>query len=427
MLIKLKKWLYFFVAGYFRFWARFVLERWQPRIVVITGSNGKTTTLHLVESQLGDKAIYSHHANSAFGIPFHILGLERKTLKKSEWLSLVLKAPFQTARKLPEEKLYIVEADCDRPREGRFLAELLRPSVVLWVSSGRSHSMNYDRMVGKGSFINVEEAIAYEFGHFIKHAQDLVILNADINHMAAQVSRASAPVKELHRSEILDSYEIKGNGTTVLKTKKGNVYTLPALLPEEAFYSVAMTHMLTKYLKEPFDAKFKNYQQPPSRSTILEAKNGAKLFDSTYNSDFFSMKAALNLFGHYPAKHKWAVISDMVEQGEGEKLEHQRIAELLAEQKFDRIILMGPRVMRYTKPALKKLVSDKTTIVAFEKPKKVLDYLEQELTGKEAVFFKGARFLEGVIKNLLKNPEDEAKLCRREAIWQTRREKWGVG
>ena len=59
MIASLKKRLYFFVAGYFRFWARFVLERWQPRIVVVTGSNGKTTLLHLIESQLGEKAIFT--------------------------------------------------------------------------------------------------------------------------------------------------------------------------------------------------------------------------------------------------------------------------------------------------------------------------------------------------------------------------------
>jgi UDP-N-acetylmuramyl pentapeptide synthase len=75
MVHTLKKKLYFVVANYFRFFARIVLERWQPQVIVVTGSNGKTTLLHLIESQLKDQAIYSHKANSAFGVPFHILGI----------------------------------------------------------------------------------------------------------------------------------------------------------------------------------------------------------------------------------------------------------------------------------------------------------------------------------------------------------------
>ena len=70
MLSRLKRLLYFPIASYFRFFAVLRLRRWNPRIVVVTGSNGKTTLLHMLEAQLGAKARYSHHANSSFGIPF---------------------------------------------------------------------------------------------------------------------------------------------------------------------------------------------------------------------------------------------------------------------------------------------------------------------------------------------------------------------
>src|SRR5579872_5969651 len=103
MLHKLKRRLYFMVAAYFAFWARFVLRRWRPRIVVITGSSGKTTVLHLVEAQLGERAVYSHHANSAIGIPFHILGMQPNVLSRAEWPKRVLLAPFHAWRRLPPQ------------------------------------------------------------------------------------------------------------------------------------------------------------------------------------------------------------------------------------------------------------------------------------------------------------------------------------
>jgi UDP-N-acetylmuramyl pentapeptide synthase len=81
----LKKQAYFFVAYYFAYCASFALKRWKPTVIVVTGSSGKTTLLHLLEAQLKGKALFSHKANSAFGIPFNILGLERSTYRLSEW------------------------------------------------------------------------------------------------------------------------------------------------------------------------------------------------------------------------------------------------------------------------------------------------------------------------------------------------------
>ena len=95
----LKKKLYFTVAFYFRIFAKIQLRIWKPRIVVVTGSSGKTTLLHLIESQLGEKARYSHHANSMFGIAFDILGLKREKLVVTEWIYLVLAAPFRAFKK----------------------------------------------------------------------------------------------------------------------------------------------------------------------------------------------------------------------------------------------------------------------------------------------------------------------------------------
>ena len=105
MIHTLKKKLYFVIANYFRFFARIVLERWQPQVIVVTGSNGKTTLIHLSESQLKDQAIYSHNANSAFGVPFHILGHESKTLDKTAWVGLVLRATWLAFSKVPEQDI----------------------------------------------------------------------------------------------------------------------------------------------------------------------------------------------------------------------------------------------------------------------------------------------------------------------------------
>src|SRR6266550_454179 len=105
---EVKKILYFPLAWYFRFFASVRLKRWDPKIVIATGSSGKTTLLHLLESQVGDKAKYSHHANSIYGIPFDILDLHRESFQTIEWVGLILRAPIAAFKKPPVEKIYIV-------------------------------------------------------------------------------------------------------------------------------------------------------------------------------------------------------------------------------------------------------------------------------------------------------------------------------
>ena len=73
---KLKKRFYFVAAKYFRHFADKAFRRWNPRVIAITGSAGKTTMMTMVEHEIGKLAHYSHDANSAFGIPFDILGLK---------------------------------------------------------------------------------------------------------------------------------------------------------------------------------------------------------------------------------------------------------------------------------------------------------------------------------------------------------------
>ena len=49
---KFKKRFYFVAARYFRFFANFALKRWHPRIIAVTGSDGKTTTTTVIAEML---------------------------------------------------------------------------------------------------------------------------------------------------------------------------------------------------------------------------------------------------------------------------------------------------------------------------------------------------------------------------------------
>lgn len=419
---QLKDILFFPIAYYFAFWAKIRLSRWRPRVIVITGSSGKTTLFHLVEAQLGDKAHYSHHANSAIGIPFDILDLHRKTLKPSEWISIIVKAPSQAFKKPYAEKFYVAECDADRPGEGKFLANLLKPEITLWVSTSRTHSMNFDTLVPE-KFKSVEDAIAFEFGNFAEHTQKLLIVDGDSELMTNQLPRTQAAVESV-RIATLTHYALSKEGTE-FKTDNAT-YRFKNILPKEVFYSLEMCRLLTEYLEIPYDKSYKNLSLPPARSSLFRGVKNITIIDSTYNANFSSMSAILSMFQAFPAKTKWIVIGDMLEQGKQEQEEHEKLAHLVLKQEAKRIVLLGPRVKKYTYPILKEKLNHDIPLDVFENPKEVLNLLQEKIKGGETILFKGARFLEGVIENLLLDKKEKVLLARREKVWDERRRKWGL-
>lgn len=419
----LKKRLYFVVASYFAFWAKFVLRRWKPRIIVITGSSGKTTLLHLVEAQLGDKAIYSHHANSAIGIPFHILGMESNVASPTQWFKYVLAAPSHAFRKIPQTPLYVVEADCDRPREGEFTSKLLKPEVVLWVSVYNTHSMNFDKLVKSGEFASHEKAIAHEFGYFAEASTKLVVANGDQPTLVNELVRVADGVSvEKVSGQALTKYSLTED-ETVFKFGNRTIY-LSGLHPKDINLSLQMVEELLDYLGTELDPLYGSFRLPPGRSNVLRGKNNTKLIDSTYNTGLGAAMALLELFREYPNPHKWLVIGDILEQGSIEQDEHQRLAEEINKLPVERVVLLGKRNRQYTYMLLKEKIP--ASVVCFDQAGEVLDYLQKELSGGEVLLFKGAQGLEGVIEQLLEDPNDAKQLVRREDSWIKRRRAWGL-
>lgn len=422
MLGTIKDIFFFPVAYYFSFFAKIQLKKWNPRVIVVTGSSGKTTLFHMLEAQVGEKAHYSHHANSAIGIPFDILDLHRKTLKHTEWLGLIFKAPIQAFKKPYKEKIYIAECDADRPGEGKFLSHLLKPEVTLWISTSRTHSMNFDKLVPE-KFPGVEDAIAYEFGFFLENTSKLVVINGDSELMTNQLPRVQAKVATIETTN-LGSYQVSKEGTKL--TIKDKQFRFKNLLPKEIFYSIEMTQIACEYLELSFDTSFKNLILPPARSALFRGVKDITIIDSTYNANLSSMTAILSMFKEYPANNKWVVIGDMLEQGKSEKEEHEKLADLILQLEVKRIVLLGPRVKKYTYPVLLKKLKKDVALDVFENPKDVLDLLKQHIKGHETILFKGARFLEGVIENLLIDKREKVQLARREKVWEERRKKWGL-
>jgi len=420
MVTRFKKRFYFVAAGYFRFFANFALKRWHPRIIAITGSAGKTTMLHLVEFELGDKAHYSHDANSAFGIAFDLLGMDGIRGSKLRWLKLIFQAPLRALYYKRSGEFYIVEIDGERPRETEFLASWLKPEVTLWVSLGLSHAVQFEQEVKAGNFPNLETAIAHEFATLPQHTTERVYIDADNELMRRSTKGIKAEVIAVRRDQ-LKRYDVYPMRTDFVFETTSFHFAQPQ--PKDIAIQLLMLEQLVAYLDIPLKTDFSNMPVPPGRSSYFAGKNGLKIIDSSYNAHLISMASMLEMVKHLHAGHKWLIIGDIVDQGSLESEEHRKLADLIADARPEMVILVGRRTKAYTAPRLRELgVETRTTL----DPHKALKFIETHTSGDETLFFKGSQYLEWIIEQLLENPDDAAKLPRREKAAVKRREKWGL-
>ncbi|MDR3298266.1 MAG: hypothetical protein LBT19_02795 [Candidatus Nomurabacteria bacterium] len=416
---RLKKCLYFVVAGYFRFFADFSFKKWKPRVMAITGSAGKTTMLGLVEVELGVKAHYSHNANSVYGIAFDILGLRGITGSKWRWLYLFFAAPLRAINYQRREKYYVVEIDGERPHETEYIAKWLKPEVTLWVSLGRSHAVFFEGAVASGEFEDVDEAITHEFAMLPRYTKKLVLIDDDNWRMREATKDIGAKVVGLSKSKVT-GYEVYPNRAVFEIGKKEFSFKHP--MPRDISMQLVMLVELMRYLELPVNYDLADFVMPPGRSNYLEGKRGVKMIDSSYNAHIISMTTVLDMVKSLRAPHKWLVVGDIIDQGKLEKDEHEKLAELILEAKPEKVVMVGRRTAEYTLP----LIKGEIDVVSFRKPQQALKYLEKNLTGKETVIFKGSQYLEWIVEKLLADPADVSLLPRQDIAHKKRRASWGL-
>lgn len=419
----LKRKAYLVVARYFQWWADKSLKRWNPRIIAVTGSVGKTTMLHLIEQQLGTRARYSHNANSAFGISFDIVGLRGITGSKLRWLYLLVAVPWRSLTHTFKKEFYVVEIDGERPDEVRFLATWLHPEVTVWVSIGNSHAVYFDRQVAAGRFDTVEAAIAHEFAELPKHTSKYVIANGDEERIRDALSKVRVR-KDFVSISDLQRYQAFPNKAIFTFSEEVR-YSFSYPMPKETSLQLSMLNRLLDYLDMEIDYSMKDFVMPPGRSSYFAGIESTNLIDSSYNAHLISMHSMIDTLDAMEVPDKWLVLGDMIEQGNSEQDQHEQLAHRIIDADVKRVILIGRRLKKYTLPLLQN--TQKFQVASFDSPIDAYDYIHSELRGGETLLFKGSQYLEWIVEKLLANPGSDKKLlARQEPAARKRRKQRGL-
>src|SRR3972149_1369816 len=113
-----------------RLLARWTLRKYQPGIVGITGTVGKTSTKEAILTTLRSVRKVSAttgNFNNEFGLPLTILGAWEKSGGIFFWIKVVFSSLIKLVIRGSYPEILVLEYGADRPGDLKYLLEVARP------------------------------------------------------------------------------------------------------------------------------------------------------------------------------------------------------------------------------------------------------------------------------------------------------------
>ncbi len=414
------------------------LAKYQPEIIGITGSAGKSSavlaTYLVLQEKYGDQVQYTKKGNSETGIPFEVLDIPVENYQGIRWIKPILLAKWHLLTKWPKYSLFVAEMGIDSdksPKNMSYLLGMIQPSVGVLLNVSSVHGANFSGLDVVQSVANEKRKLLTALpkdGLAIYSADHPQILNNSPIILADQ--KTFTTDKEKLADMKLVEYEASLTGTTFrfkAADKKYVLHLLHQLHSKAAFGGFAAALLVGERFEIPLEESINTLSQhftlPPGRMTMLEGISNSTIIDSSYNSSPEATLPALEMLKNIDAKgRKIVVLGDMRELGAATESAHKLLAEE-AQKAADIIIWVGPLTKQFSYTYLQDQKTKKMNH-AFDTAWDAIEPLKELLKPNDLVFVKGSQntiLLEIIVEALLKNSFDQSLLCRRSEYWQKQR------
>jgi len=439
----MKKIIFLSIITYLKVLAKIQLFKWRPIVIGVTGTSGKTSTLHALEAILKEFSSLKvgHKANSESGLPINILGLKLVDFSWKSWLKVLLLAPWQILFYWPKEKLYVAEMAIDSPHSPKnmsYLLGIIRPNIGIFLNADTTHSETFDHLAistkPEKRRLEIARLIANEKGKMIQAlpSSGCAILNKDDLNAFSFGKQTNANVisfgKDRNAHVKFVDHQPSLTGTKFIfkiEEKKVVVFFNQLALPTHYGYTFSAALGCALFLQIPLQKAVKtlenHFNLPPGRATLLFGINNSYILDSSYNSSLHPLLDSLRLLNRISPKRKIALLADIRELGEQSKTDHQIAARQMIKS-CDLVILVGPLMKKYAFPVIK---NSKLECHWFATANQAANFLSKILKKDDLLLVKGSQntlLLEIAIEKLLANPaQDKKLLCRRGEYWDKKR------
>ncbi len=277
-----------------------------PKVIAITGSNGKTTTKDMVIAIL--QTTYVTHGtkgnfNNAIGLPLTILSMPQNT------------------------EMLVVEMGMDHFGEIALLTHIAQPDIAIITNIGESHIefLGSREGIAKAK-LEVLEGLKKTGLLFIDGDEPLLMKD---RHHFKKIPCGFTNDEGYHISAV-DMY----NMTTVFTLNRENVYTIP-LLGEHHAKNATLAIAVAEHLEmenEKIKQALKTLDRTGMRFEVLTGQQGVTIINDAYNASASSMIAAINVVKKMdPYSCKILVLGDILELGDHAERLHLSVAKEISE------------------------------------------------------------------------------------------------
>ncbi|AZA52723.1 bifunctional UDP-N-acetylmuramoyl-tripeptide:D-alanyl-D-alanine ligase/alanine racemase [Chryseobacterium sp. G0201] len=343
--------------------AKYHFENSNLQSIGITGSNGKT----ILKEWL-----------------YQCLWNEFPTVKSPKSFNSQIGLPLSLLQINDSHKLGIFEVGISKPNEMQKLENIFHPQIGLLTHIGTAHAANFES----------EEELIDEKIKLFKDSE-IIIFNGD-NELVDK------KIKELYSSKKLISYGFKNHNQVFIKnniSKDENIVveyfgeeiSFPANQRDEATLTNALA--LITVLKELGIENQKIVEKINALKAVemrLEAIEGIKnniVINDSFNLDLDSLKTALQFLNEYNKTKKSLVLTDIVGVNSNSQELYEEVSELVNEQKFDSVFLIGDEISRFS-----DLFKSKT--FTFINTQELIDSKHLTELENQIILLKGARKFE---------------------------------
>ena len=419
--------------------AQAILRKYQPKVVAVTGSVGKTSTkdaVYRVLAQSNHTRKSEKSFNSELGVPLTILGVPNGWNNPFRWahnlidgLSLIL---FKT--RYPE--WLILEVGADRPGDISSLAKWL-PVDVAVITRLPEVPVHVEYFESPQAVIEEKASLIKALkpgGTLVLYAGDHemnILKNRAEGHKVITFGLAPEADVRAEDGQLLfekgtEHWPIGMKATLAMGGIEAPIEVVGsagahALLP--ALAAAAVGAALGKRMEEIVKA-LESYDPPPGRMRLLRGIKDTLLIDDTYNSSPAAVEAALqalNDIGTHVLGRKVAILGDMLELGRHSTKEHKKMGAHAAKS-CDLLLTVGFRSRDIAEGALDAGMPDKA-ILQYEDARKAARELKNMLLQKDTILIKGSQSMrmERIVEELMEEPERAGELLvRQDAEWRRR-------
>lgn len=370
------------VSNAFETLAKYYLNKVNPQVVAVTGSNGKTTTKDMIAKVLSTSnnvAKTPQNFNNEIGVPFTILNMPTNT------------------------EVLVVEMGMDRPGQIDHLSDIAHPDISVITMIGEAHI----------EFFGTRDKIADAKVEITNHLQEdgSFVFNGDEPLLLERAQKVEQDKLTFgnHSSNDLYATKIEAGKTTTKFTT--NLWPeLEFEIPMMGEYNVnnALAALLVGQIShikpEAMQKALRELFVTENRTEWLKAKNGADILSDVYNSNPTAAIEVLNsLKDIKTAGRKLIVLGDMLELGEASEKLHESLADHIDADSFEKVYLVGD-YMKYLRDKLgdKYAATDLLWYGKDQLPELITD-LEKELKPNDTLLLKASHgiHLENVLHELV--------------------------